>query len=125
MTAPQSKYPSLRDSEIKSDPGLRAHQRETIIRFNDAEDVATVYSENLSVMRSLRKHPKYNLNELRVTDENRFGVRIFPGDFEDDGLITGMEGHMPIGCIKISYPGRADNYPSGVVSNTVDDLSKG
>lgn len=112
------RYPALADAEVCGDSDLTTAERQTVISWTADVDHADVYSEDPSVVRSLLRHPEFDLTVLRISDEDRFGAQVSPDSYENDGApITGVEGTVPIGLVKLQSRSRTENWASLVVSD--------
>lgn len=86
-------------TDVHSDPGLSAIERETVIHWSAADDMAHVASEEPAVIRWLLDHPEYEETRSRS---------------DSDGQ-TFSKGRLPVGCVKLSGESRSDNRHSRVL----------
>lgn len=68
------------------------------------EDRAEVYSRENDVMRRLLFHPRFEVDTERMENCET-----------ENGNIGGLYGHIPIGCLSLSFDSRDDNDHSSVV----------
>lgn len=100
---------------VESDDRLSASERETIIRFDGSAEVASIFSEDLSVMRALLRHPEVEVSEYRTQE----GARL-PSSEWDGGRIVAVWACAPIGLLKVQASSRSNNRHSHVVSDAGD-----
>lgn len=116
--SPADRYPAIAEADVRADSDLTPAERETNITLASDQATARVYSGIPSITRDLLEHQEFDLTAIRVSDEDRFGVRLTPDNYEADGTpITGVGGRLPIGCLKVLARSRVENYPSLVVSD--------
>lgn len=101
---------------VKDDPELEPIEKETIIKWARPDERARVYSEESGIVRRLLQHPEFRTRSLRVNTDDAWGHRVSPDDYSG-GLVTGVEGSLPIGTVKISARSRATTQHARVVSN--------
>lgn len=105
--------------------GLTPSEKETIIRFNKDEDIAHVYTEYATGVRRLLLHPEFDPTEFRVCgpDGNHppLGKSVKPVEYSG-GIVTGVRGTIPIGCLLVRQASRTTSIrsnfvPPGVLDN--------
>ena len=100
---------------VREDPNLAAEEKETHIWFNKPADAAHVYTEEGGITRRLLRHPHFNLDEWRVVDDNVWGKRIEANKYSGEA-VTGVGGHIPIGCVKLQGSCRYTSGHARIVS---------
>lgn len=103
---------------IREDPDLIPEEKETIFRWTRDQSRVHTYTESTALMSSLLLHPTFEVVELRVSDDDRFGVRQLPSTYET-GFVTGVEGWLDIGTLKILGSARNSERHSAVISDQV------
>lgn len=101
---------------VRTDPDLSPSEQETVIRWTGDDDSATIYTEERGVMLSILRNPVARINELRISDEDRFGVRVLPKEYKE-GSVTGVKATVPIGAILVKSDARSSNQRSRIVSD--------
>ena len=94
--------------DVKEDPDLSSMEKETVIRFANDEDKATVFSESNGIMRRLLQHPHADVTTERTVEGKTVAVR----------------GEIPIDMLKITSTPRSSGSRSDIVSNNVSDSQK-
>lgn len=89
------------DFDVAEDSGLTAGEKETIIRFANDEDDASVFSEEHGIMKRLLDHP-----EADVEPDRR----------SDDGTVCAVRGAVPVDILKIGSTPRTTGSKSDVVA---------
>jgi hypothetical protein len=102
--------------QVRTDPDLSPSEQETVIRWTGDDDSATIYTEERGVMLSILRSPVARINELRVSDEDRFGARVLPKEYQE-GSVTGVKATVPIGAVLVKSASRSSNQRSRVVSD--------
>ncbi|QIO21397.1 hypothetical protein [Haloarcula sp. JP-L23] len=101
---------------VAEDPELQPGEKETTFHFTKPDDRIRVYSEEAGITRRLLQHPEFEIKQLRVTTEDgTWGKRVKPHRFDDD-TITGVEGCIPIGALKVRAGSRSNSGHASVVS---------
>lgn len=100
---------------VQEDPNLAAEEKGTHIYFAKPEDVAHIYTEERGITRRLLRHPHFDLEEWRVVDGDVWGKRIGANNYNGE-IVTGVQGYVPTGCIKIQSSPRSTSWHSRVVS---------
>jgi len=103
---------------VREDPDLSPGERETQVRWARDDDRVHVYTESTALLSSLLLHPEFAVEELRVSDEDRFGARVRPSEYQG-GEVTGIGGTLDIGALKILGTARSTKQHSKVISDTV------
>lgn len=103
---------------VREDPDLSPAEKETQFRWARDEHTAHVYTENTGLLSGLLLHPEFEVTELRVSDEDRFGARVMPNEY-DGGKVTGVKGRLDIGALKVLGTARSTKQHSKVISDTV------
>lgn len=107
---------------VQAEPRLEPAEKEFIVRFPADQEFATIFSEIPSTVRRLLTHSQFGIRELKVYDEERFGKSLHWDDWrKTEPPITGVEGCIPIGAVKIQGSPRSENFPSYVVSDYAAD----
>jgi len=111
---------------VESDPGLTSAEQEFTVRFASDTEYATVYSEIPSTVRRLLTHEHFGIKSVRVSNGDSFGKSLSWEQWQTDKpSITGVQGYVPIGVLKIQQSPRSDNYPALVVSDYEPDDTNG
>jgi hypothetical protein len=105
---------------IKSDPDLRPIERNVAFVTDADSDVFRVDVEVPSLIRRLLLHPEFDIEEIRVSDGDRFGARMPVSEYRE-GDITGVKGELPVGCMKVSESPRSRASWSTLVASGVLD----
>lgn len=105
---------------VAEDGNLMPVEKETSIGFNKPETRLRIYTEEGGLMRRLIQHPNFDCESLRITTEYSWGKRIDPDDFEG-GVITGVDGYLPIGVLTIGTSTRSTASHAEIVSERVLD----
>jgi hypothetical protein len=105
---------------VAEDEGLMSGDKETIIKFAKSDQSIRVYSEEAGLMRRLLQHPNFDCETLRITTKDSWGKRVDPDDFEG-GVITGVDGWLPIGVLTIGTSTRSTSSHAEIVSERVLD----
>jgi hypothetical protein len=100
---------------VQEDPTLTPEEKETVIRFTKAEDVAHIYTEEGGITRRLLRHPHFDLDEWRVVDDDVWGKRIGSNAYNGE-TVTGVGGRLPIGSLKVRASKRSTSGHADVVS---------
>lgn len=103
---------------IKTDPDLQAIERNVAFVAQADADVFEVDVEVPSLMKRFLLHPAFETREIRVSDADRFGVRM-PIEEYQNGHVTGVRGRIPVGCMKFSAEPRNRSTWSTVVTSSV------
>ena len=93
------------DFAVQEDPDLESMEKETIIRFANDEDTATIFSESNGIMRRLLQHPHADVTPERTVGDKTVAVK----------------GEIPVDMLKIGSTPRSSGSRSEVVSNNVSD----
>lgn len=101
--------------KVSAASGLNPEERETILRWTGVDTHAVVYSEERGVIPSLLRSPVARVHRVRVTDEDRFGVRVAPDEYQT-GAITGVRATVPIEAVLLKSEPRNDDRRSEIVS---------
>jgi hypothetical protein len=88
----------------REDPDLTPAEKETTIRFGNDTDRLTIFSEQRSVVRWLDTHPHFEETDRRVKD----------------GLLVGITGTLPIGCLQLKGTPRKATNPASVLGKLGD-----
>jgi hypothetical protein len=111
---------------VESDPGLTSAEQELTVRFASDREYAKVHSEIPSTVRRLLAHEHFGIESVRVSDGDSFGQSFSWEQWQTDGpSITGVQGYVPIGVLKIQQSPRSENYPALVVSDYDPDSTNG
>lgn len=96
---------AVSEIEVREDPALQPEEKETIIRWANDEDRATIHSEQATVVKWLYSHPEYREENRRVSS----------------GELHATTGTLPVGALKLSGYPRQSNYTSGVLGTLERD----
>jgi hypothetical protein len=103
---------------VREDPQLTTREKELSITTAKDQDCCRVYSEIGSITRRLLGHQHVGIEEVRVSDDDRFGARFdWDGWKADQGPITGVKAYVPVGLVKIGAKPRSNNQLNRVVSD--------
>lgn len=105
---------------IRTDPDLQAGERNVGFVSHAAADALTVDVEVPSLVRRLLLHPEFDVEQIRVSDADRFGARMPLSEYRE-GDVTGVRGRLPVGCLKVSESPRNRAPWSTVVASSVLD----
>jgi len=100
---------------VEEDTSLSSVEKETIIRFSEADDNVSIYSEEASIVRRLIHHPHFEVDSLLVNTDGAKGRRFKPTDF-NEGSITGVDGSLPIEALVVQPSLRDTSKHSEVIS---------
>lgn len=105
---------------ISEDEYLTPEEKETSINLTKPETQFGIYTEEGGLMRRLLQHPNFDCETLRITTKDSWGKRVDPDDFEG-GVITGVDGWLPIGVLTIGTSTRSTSSHAEIVSERVLD----
>ena len=86
------------------------------VSFVASDELASVHTSIASQMRRLLKHSEFTAESLTVVDTDGEYRSLSPEEFDADGFVVGVKGHIPIGYLKVQSSGRESNAPSQVIS---------
>jgi hypothetical protein len=103
---------------VREDPGLTTQEKELSITTAKDQDYCRVYSEIGSITRRLLCHQHVRIEEVRISDDDRFGARFDWDEWKaDQGPITGVKAYVPVGLVKIGAKPRSNNQLNRIVSD--------
>lgn len=105
---------------IRTDPDLDPVERNVAFVSHADADVFEVDVEVPSLIRRFLLHPEFEVREIRVSDEDRFGARMPLGEYRE-GYVTGVKGRIPVGCHKVSVSPRSRASWSTLIASSVMD----
>lgn len=101
----------------REDRSLTTQEKEWYITGGKSQDYVTVYSEVGSITRGLLSHGHTGIENIRTSDEDRFGARLDWDEWKaDKPPITGVTAYAPVGVLKFIAKPRSDNQLNRVVS---------
>lgn len=102
----------------QTDPDLLPHEQEFAIHTSKGDRLAAVQSDITSVTARLLTHPHFQVAHVRMSDEDRFGARLSLQEWQESGgAVTGVEGYIPVACLKVGSSKRTENWHSLIVSD--------
>lgn len=109
---------------LSTPPHLSSSEANLSLTATKRDDQFRVDCEIKSVSKRLLLHPRFEVREIRVSDEStdgRFGLTVAPREWDETGCITGVRGTLPVGAVNIPPTGSSRNQWSGLVSDRVLD----
>jgi hypothetical protein len=100
---------------VKEDPDLRPEEKETTLCESSTDGTAQVFSEQAGPVRRLLRHSEFEIEWVRVYHETARSETVAPEDYSE-GLVTGVKGYLPIGCLKVQSGCRTNSSPCKIVS---------
>lgn len=100
---------------VSADTDMNPEERETVIRWTGVNTYAELYTEERGVIPSVLRSPVARIHELRVSDEDRFGARVAPAEYQT-GAITGVRATVPIAAVLLKSSTRNEDRRSNIIS---------
>lgn len=105
---------------VSEDELLTPEYKETSIIFTKPDAQFRIETDEGGLTRRLLQHSEFQVKKLRINTEYSWGDRVDPDDFEG-GVITGVDGYLPIGVLTIGTSTRSTASHAEIVSERVLD----
>lgn len=105
----------------RENPDLAPAEKETTIRFAKDEDRATVFTAEGGLARRLIAHSDFTITSLVVRRGEHNTHRITPENVNDDDVLVGVKGKLPLGVLSVRGSPRSTRGHAAIVTQRVLD----
>jgi hypothetical protein len=106
---------------VREDPDLTPLEKETSIHFSKGDDDADVFTAERGLTRRLLAHELFTVDTILLKDGSR-SDSIQSLDASED-VVVGVQGTLPIGCLKVRASTRSHKYGHAPVVSTADTVA--
>lgn len=104
--------------QVEADSTRTLEEKETALNWNNDCELATVESYNPTIIRHLLQHPDFRPFTITVqSDSVHTSNKKKPSQVDSDDKIIGIDGHLPIGALRVVKSARSSNSQAQVVSH--------